>query len=433
MLVTSRHPTWTGLARTIGVDVLARSESVAFLHRRGGLGAEEAAELAEALGDLPLALEQAAAYLDETGISAREYLQLLGERASQLYALGTPSNSEETIATTWTVSLERIRGQVPVAEDLLTLCAFLAPDDIPRTLLGNHPEALPERLAAVVCDRVGYQQAIAALHRYSLTTVTRDALSVHRLVQAVVRKELSLEQTMTWTGAAIRLLRLSFPDDSYEIRTWPECGRLLPHALTAADYADAVAVEREATGWVLNRVGVYLQRQAEYGQAKQLYERALGMYEAACGPTDPEVARSLGDLGTVLYDLSDFRGARQAHEQAAAIYQAADGLDDPNVARNLTRLGRALRRLGDLPAARDALARALPIRETRLGADHPETATTLGDLGVVLRNLADLPAARALLDRALAIREARLGPDHPDTVRSREALAAVVVEVESQQ
>jgi tetratricopeptide (TPR) repeat protein len=426
VLVTSRNPAWASLAATARVDVLPRGEAVMFMRRRAGLDAKAAEALAEALGDLPLALEQAAAYLDETAISAGEYLELLGERASQLYALGTPSSSEETIATTWTVSLQRIRGQVPVAEDLLTLCAFLAPDDIPRALLPNHPDALPERLATVVCDRVAYQQAIAALHRYSLTTVSGDALSVHRLVQAVIRKELSLEQTMTWTGTAIRLFRASFPDDSYEIRTWPECGRLLPHALTAADHADAVGVEREATGWVLNRVGVYLQRQAEYSQAKQLYGRALGMYEAACGPTHPEVARSLGDLGTLLYELGDFRGAREAHERAAAIYQAAYGLDDPNVARNLTRLGRVLRRLGDLPAARDALARALPIRETRLGADHPETATTLNDLGVVLRDLADLPAARDLLKRALAIRKTRLGADHPDTAQSLSSLATVL-------
>jgi tetratricopeptide (TPR) repeat protein len=428
VLVTSRNPAWASLAATVGVDVLSRGEAIMFLRRRAGLDAKAAEALAEALGDLPLALEQAAAYLDETGISAGEYLELLGERAGQLYGLGTPSSSEETIATIWTVSLERIRGQVPVAEDLLTLCAFLAPDDIPRTLLPNHPDALPERLATVVCDRVAYQQAIAALHRYSLTTVTRDALSVHRLVQAVVRKELSLEQTMAWTGAAIRLLRLSFPDDSYEIRTWPECRRLLPHSLTAADHADAVAVEREATGWVLNRVGVYLQRQAEYGQAKQLYRRAQGIYEAACGPIHPEVARSLGDLGTLLYELGDFRGAREAHERAAAIYQAAYGLDDPNVARNLTRLGRVLHRLGDLPAARDVLARALPIRKTRLGADHPETATTLNNLGVVLRDLADLPAARDTLERALAIRKTRLGVDHFHVAATLTNLATIQYE-----
>jgi TIR domain-containing protein len=136
LLITSRNPAWRGVAATLGVDVLARGEAVDFLRQRTGSSDQATLErLAEALGDLPLALEQAAAYLEATSTSPADYLSLLGERAADLFALGEPSNYQQTIATTWSVSLERVREQTPVAEDVLQLCAFLAPDDIPRSML----------------------------------------------------------------------------------------------------------------------------------------------------------------------------------------------------------------------------------------------------------------------------------------------------------
>jgi hypothetical protein len=160
LLVTSRSPAWGGVAASVGVDVLARNQAVGFLAARTGSSDQATLErLAEALGDLPLALEQAAAYLEETGPAPAEYLELLGDRARELFALGRPASSEQTIATTWTVSLERLRTEAPAAEELLTVCAFLAPDDLPRALLTDHVELLPDRLAAAVADRLGFQQA----------------------------------------------------------------------------------------------------------------------------------------------------------------------------------------------------------------------------------------------------------------------------------
>jgi hypothetical protein len=128
VLVTSRNPSWTGWATAIPVEVLTRAEAIAFLQQRAGLDEQAADALADALGDLPLALEQAAAYLEQTGTPPSEYLDLLRDRGPELFDLGRPVTSEQTIATTWTVSLEQIRTTTPVAEDLLVLCAFLGPD-----------------------------------------------------------------------------------------------------------------------------------------------------------------------------------------------------------------------------------------------------------------------------------------------------------------
>ena len=176
LLVTSRNPAWRSMATTLSVDTLDRGEAVTFLRQRTGSSDRATMErLAEALGDLPLALEQAAAYLEATSTPPGEYVELLGQRAPELFALGQPSNHRHTIATTWSVSLELLRRGTPVAEDLLQLCAFLAPDDISRSMVVSHQQVLPQRLRAAVEDQISYQQALGALTRYSLVSVTRTA------------------------------------------------------------------------------------------------------------------------------------------------------------------------------------------------------------------------------------------------------------------
>jgi hypothetical protein len=144
--------TWENEGPHSGGLPLTRTEAVSFLRRRLGGDDPDFNQLATALGDLPLALEQAASYLEETATSPSQYLALLATRARELFALGRPATIEQTIATIWTVSLRHLREQTPAAEDLLVLCAFLAADDIPSSLPAEHYAQLPERLAATVQD-----------------------------------------------------------------------------------------------------------------------------------------------------------------------------------------------------------------------------------------------------------------------------------------
>ena len=258
VLVTSRSPTWTGLAAAIPLDVLPRADAITFLQRRLGIGDPALVGLAEALGDLPLALEQAAAYLDETGIDTSEYLNVLATHAQELFAAGRPTTTEQTIATTWTLSLQRLREHAPAAEDLLTLCAFLAAEDIPRNLPAEHPDVLPERLAAAVASPTAYQQTIGQLRRYALVKTTGDALSVHRLVQLVVRNQLDPDQLQAWMSTALRIVDAAFPADPTASASWPSCGRLLSHALAVIDHAEAAGADPETTVRLLNRAALYL-------------------------------------------------------------------------------------------------------------------------------------------------------------------------------
>jgi tetratricopeptide (TPR) repeat protein len=424
VLVTSRNPAWGRVATPVAVDVLPRDQAVAFLVERTGSGDQATlTELADLLGDLPLALEQAAAYLEETTTTPADYLELLRDRAGELFALDRPTGSQQTIATTWTVALDRIRTEAAAAEDLLCLCAFLAPDDVPRSLLVEHLEALPERLANTVGDRLGFGQALGALRRYSLVTVTDQAISTHRLVQAVVRHGLDPEPARGWAAAAVALVRAGFPAEAEDVGVWPVAARLLPHALAATDHAQALGVDPTATAGLLHQAGSYLWSQAEYSQARALHEGALSIREARLGADHLDTAHSLHNLANVLYAQGDLDGARALYERALAIRETQLGADHPDTAYTLHNLANVLYDQGDLDGARTLFERALSIREIRLGADHPDSAISLTRLASVLAAQGDLDGAIPLYERALSIRETRLGADHLDTAHSLNNLA----------
>jgi tetratricopeptide (TPR) repeat protein len=415
VLVTSRYPAWRGLASPLTVQVLERAESVGFLLKRTGQSDEAAAaKLAEALGGLPLALEQAGAYVEATRATFADYLELFQSRRTELWEdEHPPLDYPDTVATTWSLAMERVREKSPAGADLLNLCAFLGPDDIPQRLLSQGEEHFPQPLSATVTDPLTMNKAVTALLNYSLMERTGDTLSVHRLVQAVARDRLPEKARSTWAEAAVRLVNGAFPFESDDVRTWPQCARLLPHALAAAGHAEALEVASEATGRLLNQAGLYLRGRAEFAEAKAAFQRALVIGEATLGPDHPKIAIRVNNLGGVLKDLGDLAGARAHYERALAIDEAAFGPDHPNVATDVNNLGLVLKDLGDLAGARQAYQRALAIGEATLGPDHPKIAIRVNNLGLVLKDLGDLAGARQAFQRALAIDEAAFGPHHP--------------------
>jgi tetratricopeptide (TPR) repeat protein len=430
VLVTSRWSVWGQKATPLRVNVLARDESIAFLARRTGANDQAALdELADQLGDLPLALEEAAAYLEETGAGLDEYLGLMRERARELFGLDQPPDDEQgdrrRVATVWSLSLDRVHGEAPAAEALLSLCAFLAPD-IPRGLPREQPQVLPEELAQAVSDRLVYNRMLAVVGRYSLATVIPTAIGVHRLVQAVIQARLGEDGERRWTEIVVGLLRASFPNESWEVATWPACERLLPHMLAAAGHAERLGVAGKQAGWLLDRASAYLRERGLYRQARPIAEQALAVTEATLGPADPEVAWRHDTLGRVLTELGELTEARSQSERAVAIGEATLGPDHPDVAVWRGNLGRVLRALGDLAGARVQYERALEIGEAILGPDHPDVAIRRNNLGLVLQDVGDLEGARVQFERALEIGEATLGPDHPTVAIRRNNLGRVL-------
>ena len=432
VLVTSRWSAWGAQASPLELDVLVRAESIEFLRRRTGTQEGQGlAELAELVGDLPLALEEAAAYLEETRESLGDYLELIRDRSRELFGFddpaggGDPDSDRRRVATVWSVSLDRVHAQAPAAEALLSLCAFLAAE-VPRDLPAGHPDVLPGDLAAMARDRLAYNRALAVIGRYSLAAVSPAVVGLHRLVQAVIRARLGEAGERAWAEAAVNLLRAAFPNDSWEVASWPACERLLPHLLAAAGHAERLGTAGEAASWLLDRASTYLRERGQYRQAKPLAERAVTLAETALGPNDLEVAWRRDELGRVLRELADLSSAREQFERALAIGEAALGPDHPTVGTLRNNLGLVLQDLGDLPGARGQFERALAIGEAALGPDHPSVATWRSNLGLVLQALGDLPGAREQFERALAIGEAALGPDHPTVGIRRGCLGFVL-------
>jgi tetratricopeptide (TPR) repeat protein len=412
VLVTSRWAAWGEWAKPLRLEVLSRNEAVAFVRKRTGTTDERgAAALAETLGDLPLALAEAAAYIEETQVGLEEYLQLVQERAVELFGLAQPTGAERRVATVWSLSLERVRGEAPAADELLHLCAFLAPDDIPRSLPREHAALLPEELGQLARDLLAYNKALGVLGRYSLATVTPAALGLHRLVQAVIRARLK-DREGPWAQVAVELLDAAFPEDSWEVARWPTCQRLLPHLLAVTEHGERLKVAGEHTEAVLYRASIYLRSRGRPRQARPLAERALALTQQALEPDDPTVGDRHDELGRALREAGDYPAARHHLEQALAIHTAAYGADDSRIGDRHNELGVVLWNLGDLDGARTQLERALAIGQATLGPNHPTMATRHDNLGTVLRLLGDLDGARSQHQRTLEIGQAILGPDH---------------------
>jgi tetratricopeptide (TPR) repeat protein len=414
ILITSRNPNWGSAAKFLPIRVFGREESIEFLTERTGQEDSESAEnLALELGDLPLALEQAGAYIEETGISLSDYGERFRDHRKKVLGRGRPSDYPETVATTWEISFQAVKERSPSSLDLLNLCSFLAPDGIPRNLLIDGSSHLPKMLASIVSDPLKFDEAAAALIRYSLVTSSADGLSVHRLIQAVTRDGLAENDMKLWAQAAVEIVNKAFPFDSDDFRNWPLCALLLPHALAAASHAESLGAATDSTSRILNQTGLYLKELADYEGAKNNFERALAIGEKIYGPDHPNVAIRVNNLGLVLKDLGDLQGAKKNFERALAIDEKVYGPDHPNVAIRVNNLGLVLKDLGDLQGAKNNFERALAIGEKIYGPDHPQVAIYANNLGNVLQDLGDLQGAKKNCERALAIDEKVYGPDHP--------------------
>ncbi|MBF9134751.1 hypothetical protein I0C86_38350 [Plantactinospora sp. S1510] len=269
-LITSRLRGWRHLAVQLDLAEFDRAESMAFLGRATSRGDPAAADrLAAMLGDLPLALAQAAGYMDIHDLSIAAYVELYRNRdaAGQLLAEkveGYPAS----VATTWLLHYEQLERDEPASLELLRLCSFLDVEDIDLDVLLSARAALPARLAAVVADPLAAEQAIGALSRTGL--VTRPAgrhIRLHRLVAEVTRLQLDVNEEMqpsaasTWTGRAAALLNSLFPERPATTQEQALCAVLARHATAVLPHADYYGVPDDSGRELLARLTAYLESQ----------------------------------------------------------------------------------------------------------------------------------------------------------------------------
>jgi len=414
VIITSRNPNWASVANRREVEVFKPKEAVEFILKRTSQNDKASAKsLAEKTGFLPLALEQAGAYIEETGVSLSDYLIRFEKCRKTTLERGKPADYPDTVATTWEISFQAVKEKSPASADLLDLCSFLAPDDIPKSLFLGSGKDLPERLASSTADEFDFDEIVAELRRYSLISGTGNKFSVHQLVQAVTRERLTEDKQKNWSEVSVRLLNNAFQFGQDDVKSWENCALLLPHALASAGYAEELGVLPETVALILNNTGLYELHLADFEESRNCFERARKIDEKAFGLDHPSVATDVNNLGVVLQNLGQMEKAKSCIERALKIEEKAFGLDHSSVAIKVNNLGMVLRDLGEMEKAKSCIERALKIDEKAFGLNHPKVAIRANNLGLVLQDLGETEMAKSCFERALKIDEKAFELDHP--------------------
>jgi tetratricopeptide (TPR) repeat protein len=421
VLLTTRHAGATEVAAPFPVGIFTRSESIEYLTNRVGAETDVAGGLAAELGDLPLALEQAAAYVQARCISLSRYRELLDQYRTEILSRGKPSSYPQAVANTWDISFDSVQKASAAAAELVSLCAFLAPDDIPRQLLRSTVGGLTGPLAAALGSPLTRDDPASIAAEYSLVSLDEDCLSVHPLVQTIACFRCSKKVREHWAAVALRFLVKAFTFDRDDPTSWAWTMRLLPHVLAATRHAEELGVGAEEEAWLLNGVGRYLHSRAELDSALAHFERALRLDEATFGPHHMRVGVRLTNIGAVLRDQGDLMGALASTRRALAIHEAILGSEDPAVSVEAARevasasdgLGMILLDLGRLDEARAQVQRALDLDEVAAGLQSAAVSARCNHLGLILKELGDLEGALRYTERALVIARSTSGEGSP--------------------
>ncbi len=462
VLITSQNALWPP-SQAVAVQLLGKEVAARFLAQRTGDPDGRAARyLAEEMDGLPLALEQAGAYMQATGTSLARYLDLFRRQRAKLLAEGSPSGYSGTVATTFALAFSRLEGDTPQAAAVLRMLACLAPDPIPLDLLlGSigalaEPEAaVAETLAPLIGNSVAQGNAIIALRRYSLVNPTRGGLIlVHRLVQAVAFGQMPASVAGAWKHVSAMLIEAAVPGDPHLPASWPAFRALLPHAQAVLDL-DSEALLRIALflGSDFSYAGAFhalMQRYAVYAEqtvgidhpaTKQLRLQAAFAEALEAGERDPVAA--LGAMSKLLPEEIELADPEdEAGREALAVQAALLQTRDPAQIRDLyIRQLRAIERMfdpghpyalqtgifvavytglaGNRTAARDMLAELLPRFEQAFGFDHPINLWAYPDFAEFTGWAGDVTGARDLYERLLPELERALGPEHENVLKAR--------------
>lgn len=425
VLITTRRGGFAGLGKVLDLDVINLPEAVGLLRTRvPQLGRIVGEAIAERLGRLPLALEQAAAYMDTSEMPPEEYAELLRSRAADLFGLGTVASHSETIATLWDISLERITNQDPAAIQLLQLCAFLAAEPIPLKLFTDQLDRLPEPLASAAADPLALSNTIAVLADYSLARRGKDVLDLHRLVQDAIRERLGPTQAAETRDRTEAILAHSQPGDPANPVNWPRWAALMPHLL-AADLADTDNHELrslacDASWYLLAR-----------GYAHSAHDLAVPLYKRwrdRLGPDDGDTLTMASFLAWSLDSLGHYAAAVELGQDTLDRRRDVLGWDDPSTLVTAINLVAALGQLGRMQDARDLAEDTLERMRHALGENHPRTLAVSGNLVEARRKLGEIQAALELGQDTLKRSRRALGEDHPITLTAAGNVAAILRE-----
>jgi len=417
VLTTTRN-THGAVGKTVDITVFPPEEAKLFLKKWLGRDeGDDAAKLAERLGFLPLALEQAAAYILATKDSCKTYLGLLEEEGLLVFdeLAAEAHDYNETINTTWKISFMKI--ELESAKQVFHLCAWFAPDNIPTAMLIEGRNHLPEPLQTDLEKKLSLNRAIYELTRFSLVVEKDGLLSIHRLVQEVVRNRLA--DGMRWLSCCLNMARAVFEYEWGNMDSMAAFERNVSHFLAIAGYAEeAFGDDEEAlekTAWLYHKAGNGFHYSDTYREALEWYERAKVICEKVLGKEHPNTAATYNNIALVYDSQGEYVKALEWYETALVIREKMLGNEHPDTAATYSNIANVYDHLGNFANALEWHEKALDIYEKVLGKEHPDTATVYNNMAEVYRKQGNYADALEWYKKALAVNERVFGKEHPTT------------------
>jgi tetratricopeptide (TPR) repeat protein len=436
VLLTTRARALGEIAQHIEIEKMQLEVGALFLLRRAGILPLAAVpddalpedrtlsiQITDEMDGLPLALDQAGAYMRETPCSLATYLALYQARNTDLLKeRSTDITYPDSVATTWSLSFEKVAQHNPAAGELLHLLAFLYPDAIPEEVVTEASVHMGTVLEPVAVDPLQLNSVFKELLRFSLVYRDPDTqtLTIHRLVQAVFKSTMAQGVQLLWAIRTVQAVNELFP--GVEFATWPQCQRYILQAQRCAELIEEWGLMFANAARLLNQAGAYLRTRARYADAEPFYQQALVIWQHQLGSTHPLIAASCNNLALLYTEQGRYEQAEPFYQLALAIWQQA-GNENRNLAAGFNNLGQLYLKQGKHEQAEHLFKAALMLREQLLGPLHPDTATVLHNLAELSLAQGQYQQAEHYYQRAYAIREQQLGRHHPETMTSLAGLA----------
>ncbi|MEW8702013.1 MAG: toll/interleukin-1 receptor domain-containing protein [Candidatus Thiodiazotropha sp.] len=411
LLITSRWSDWHDYAQELTVDTFPPETAVQFLLARShNQDIDGATHLAEALGYLPLALDQARSYCWRTHLSFEQYRARLPELIKKM---PRQARYPEPVFATFDLALAQASMSEPASEHLMLALSFLAPDAIPMSLAtALMPEDdMREDAISTLAD--------LSLLNYGVLDDGTPSINLHRLVQEVARERLDEKHQEVISQNLDAVLKF-WPggNDGGDPKYWPICRQLLLHALTLLDWFESTEVDLEKIALLQSYVGYYLNAVTRYEESEQLDRQALGIRQRVLGEEHPSTATSYNNLACNLHAQGRYKEAEPLYRQALEIRQRVLGEEHPSTAASYNNVAFNLDAQGHSKEAEPLYRQALEIRQRVLGEEHPSTADSYNNVASNLDDQGRSKEAEALYRQALEIRQRVRGKEHPDTAAS---------------
>jgi tetratricopeptide (TPR) repeat protein len=410
------------MERVVGENAVSTSEAAA------------AGELAEALGGLPLALEQVAAYMALHESTFQNYLAMFRKQDIGWLEKSKPDAGEyeRTVATTWNLSMEAVERESQASADLLRFCAFLTPDPIPAELIVRAPvqisQSIYNHFSACGNDSMereaAYDALLLPLLRYSLITKNSDhTFTVHRLLQAVIRAQRGSGNYEDGIHCAIRTCNASLPNAEY--RYWFLYERLLQQSRAAAGFIESLNLASEPAGTLLCNLSVYLAQRGQHEDAIHYAEICVVTYKKVLPGEHHQVATSINNLAGFYESRRWYEKSLQLYKEALGILRNSSPEVPAKVASTINNIADIYRRQGRYDEAESLFIEALGIDEEFYGRDHYEVATDLNNIALLYLDLHRYKEAELLFNESLETRRRTLPDGDPNIAVSLNNLASL--------